>query len=367
MPLIDRYIFKQLIPIWIFCISICTVLGEVIGISFEQVDFIVEQNFPITSALQVHLFKFPAFFSLALPYSLLMANVITYSKLSKNNEIIALQSFGIRIYRLILTSLFYSIFILLLKFVLDISVVPVANYQAAMVIEQEFKIERNVLQKYHNKNIIYQEFYTGDRQQSLKYLIFVDSFDGAKLYDLNILEFRQRQLYKIVIAATGVWNQQSESWNLYNGRQYTINNHQYQTVNYFDELSLFVGKNLLYYVRNYRDNREMTLSELYKWLKVLKGGNDLKKIRQLQIDIKERYALPFSCVVFTLLGAVLGCDRQIAINKISLLLLIIFSYQAAQFLINSLCYIGLIPITFGVWIPNIITFVLSTILLNSKT
>jgi len=367
MPLIDRYLIKQLVPAWIFCLSLCTILGEVIGISFEQVDFIVEQNFSLATALQVHWLKLPAFLSLALPFSLLMANGVVYSKLSKNNEIIAFQSFGVRIYRLILTPVFFGILILSFKFFLDISIVPSTNYQAAIVIENEFKIERNNLQKYHSKNIVYQDFSTLDRQQLLKYIICVDSFDGEKLHDINILEFKQRQLYKIVIAGTAIWNQQLELWDLNNGSQHIINNHEYEEVNYFDRLSLSIGKNLLYYVQNYRDNREMTLGELHQWLKVLKGGNNLKKIRQLQIDIQERYALPFSCIVFTLLGLALGCSRQIEIKKISLILLIIFGYQATQFLSNSLCLIGLIPVTFGVWIPNIITLILSTILLNSNT
>jgi lipopolysaccharide export system permease protein len=119
-------------------------------------------------------------------------------------------------------------------------------------------------------------------------------------------------------------------------------------------------------VQNYRDNREMSLPELYRWLNVLRGSNDLQKIRQLQINIQERYTLPFSCIVFTLLGGILGCNHSNKINKISLVIVIMISYQAIQFIATSLCITGLIPIKLGIWFPNMIGLSLSGIFLHNE-
>jgi lipopolysaccharide export system permease protein len=117
-------------------------------------------------------------------------------------------------------------------------------------------------------------------------------------------------------------------------------------------------------VQNYRDNREMNLKELYQWLDVLQGSNDQQKIRQLQINIQERYALPVSCVVFTLLGGILGCSYLPKINRLSLAIAIIISYQGMQFITTSLCVTGVIPVTLGIWLPNIIGLVSSGIFLS---
>jgi lipopolysaccharide export system permease protein len=365
IPLIDRYLIQQLIPPWIISLSLCCILGEVIGISFEQIKFITERDFPPLAALQVHLLKIPAFLSLGLPFSLLMATIITYSKLAENNELTALKACGVSLLRLITPALFFSSILTILMFYLNTTIVPPANYRAAMMIENEFQIERSNLQKYHQKNIIYQEFSTVHQSRLLKRLIIADRFDGEKLEGLTLLEYQQGHLHTITTANSAVWYQPAKSWILADGSQQIIDYQDKQPqINYFKYLALSIEQNLLDYVQNYRDNREMNLSELYQWLDVLQGSNDQQKIRQLQINIQERYALPGSCVVFALLGGILGCNYLPKINRTSLAIAIIMGYQGLQFITTSLCVTGAIPIALGIWLPNIIGLVLSGIFLR---
>jgi lipopolysaccharide export system permease protein len=363
VPIMDRYIIKQLIPPWVISLSLCSILGEVIGISFEQVQFMTERNFPFQSTLQVHLLKFPAFLSLGLPFSLLMATILTYSKLSRTNQIIVLKCCGVNLIRLIFPALILSLMVTIFMFCLNAIIVPATNYQAAMIIENEFKVDRSGLQKYHHKNIIYQSFSDINGSKLLTHLITAERFDGQKLYGLTLLEYKEQHLYKIIVASSAVWNQQSKLWTFVDGRQQIIDGRSnYQQSSNFNQLALPIDQNLLYYVQNYRDNREMNLKELYQWLNVLQGSNNLQKVRQLQINIQESYALPFSCIVFTLLGGVLGCNQQNKINQISLVVVIIMIYQGMQFITTSLCITGVTPVKLGVWIPNLVGVLTSTFL-----
>jgi lipopolysaccharide export system permease protein len=367
IPLLDRYIIKQLIKPWIISLCLCSILGEVIGISFEQVQLITERDFPPQAAFQVHLLKFPAFVALGLPFSLLMATMITYGKLSQNNELIALKCSGVRLIRLVVPALIFSLIITILMFLLNTLIVPATNYQAAMIIENEFQIERKNLQKYHRKNIIYQNFSFTNQSQRLTYLIIVDRFDGQKLHGITVLNYQQQHLHKIIMARSAVWDRELKLWILTDGKQQVINpDDSNSQLSHFKQLALPINQNLLDYVQNYRDNREMSLQELYRWLNILRGSNDLQKIRQLEINIQERYTLPFSCIVFTLLGGILGCNQSNKINKISLVIVIIIGYQAIQFIATSLCVTGLIPIKLGIWFPNIIGLCLSGIFLNNE-
>jgi lipopolysaccharide export system permease protein len=365
IPLIDRYLIQQLIPPWMLSLSLCSILGEVIGISFEQVKFITERNFPPLAALQVHLLKFPTFLALGLPFSLLMATIITYSQLAENNELTALKSCGVSLLRLITPALIFSSILTIFMFYLNTTIVPPANYRAAMMIENEFQIERSNLQKYHQKNIIYQEFTTVNQSRFLKRLIIGDRFDGKKLEGLTLLEYQQGHLHTITTAKSAVWHPPVKSWILANGSQHIIRRQNQQPQVYqFKYLALPIEQNLLNYVQNYRDNREMNLRELYHWLDVLQGSNDQQKIRQLQINIQERYAFPASCLIFALLGGILGCSYCSKINRISLAIVIIMGYQGVQFITTSLCITGTIPIALGIWLPNIIGLVLSGIFLS---
>ena len=365
ISLIDRYIVKQLIRPWIFSVAICTVLGETIGITFEQISFISELEFPLTAALQVHLFKLPAFLSLALPFSILMAAIVVYSQLSRKNEIVALQSCGTSLIRSIVPAVILSSVLACLMFSLDAVIVPAANYKAAMIIENKFEIDRNDLGKYQKRNIIYQKFWDSEKQQDLRYLLVVDKVDGQKLNGFTLLNFERNNLHQIIIAKTATWNEQENLWNLFNGSQHTIDrNGNYKRVEYFDRLSVSFKQTFLQYIKNYRDNREMNLVELYQRLDVLQATNNIKNIRQLKVNIQERYALPFSCIVFAILGAVLGCDSQLKINSLTLTVIVISIYQVSQFLSTSLCLTGIVPVLAGVWLPNILGLIFSGVILN---
>ncbi|MGL5836612.1 MAG: LptF/LptG family permease, partial [Waterburya sp.] len=178
---------------------------------------------------------------------------------------------------------------------------------------------------------------------------------------------QQGHLHAITNASSAVWHQAAKSWILVDGSQQIIHHQNQQPqINHFKYLSLPIEQNLLNYVQNYRDNREMNLSELYQWLDVLQGSNDLQKIRQLQINIQERYALPASCVVFALLGGILGCNYGSKISRISLAIAIVMGYQGIQFITTSLCVTGAIPIALGIWLPNILGLVLSGIFLSFR-
>jgi len=84
---------------------------------------------------------------------------------------------------------------------------------------------------------------------------------------------------------------------------------------------------------------------------------------RLKIDIQQRYALPFSCVVFAIFGSALACTR-IKINSLTLALIAIGLYQIVQFLSVSFAISGVLPIFFGVWLPNILGLLGSVMVLN---
>ncbi|MGB3653664.1 MAG: LptF/LptG family permease [Rivularia sp. (in: cyanobacteria)] len=95
-------------------------------------------------------------FICAVPFAFLIATIIIYTKLSNKNEIIALQSVGISLYRLIIPALAIAIIFAIIMFVFQELIIPRANYQAAMVLDQQLNIDRTQLSKYNKKEIIYQ-------------------------------------------------------------------------------------------------------------------------------------------------------------------------------------------------------------------
>ncbi|MBV6624059.1 MAG: LptF/LptG family permease [Rivularia sp. (in: Bacteria)] len=264
ITLLDRYIIKELIPSLLFSLAICTILAELVGISFEQISIAVEENLPVYLVVQTHWLKLPAFICVALPFSLLISTIVIYTKLSNKNEIIALQSLGISSQRLIIPNLAIACILTLIIFVVQELIVPPANYQAAMMLETELKIDRNELAKYNKQNVIYQEFTENNSDKHLKLLFFADSFDGKRMNDITLIKLHNQQVREIVIASSAEWKEQAKKWELISGRFNLIgNDNTYIVSDDFEQLSLRLSRKILDYANHHRDNREMNLIDLY--------------------------------------------------------------------------------------------------------
>ncbi len=352
---LDRYIIKELIPTFIFSLTICSILGELIGISFEQIGFALEEELPVNIVVYIHWLKLPAFIYIALPFALLISTIKIYTNLSNKNEIIAFQSVGISLCRLIIPALAIALIFIILMFVFQELIIPPANYQAAMVLENQLDIDRNKLAKYNKKEIIYQEFETDNNQKHLKLLFFADNFDGEKMRDITLLKFKNRKIRQIIIARSTKWNNQTKQWELFSGKFKLLNSKNTYVVSQdFDKLSLSLTRKIFDYANHHLDNREMNTIDLYRRLTVVKNTGNTKQIRELQISIQERYAAPVSCLIFTFLGSTLGISsrRQANRNSLGIAAIVICVYYATQFLSTALSVAEVIPVFWGVWFPN---------------
>lgn len=369
IALLDRYIITQFSSRFIFSLVICTILSELIGISFEQIKFVTTEDLPITIMAWVHYYKLPAFFILSLPLSILMATIITYGNLAAKQEIVALQSVGIRIYRIVTPVITVAIVVTLLMFALQELIVPEANYQAAMLLEQEWGVDRTQLAKYNKREIVYRKFTSDPIKPSLEFLFFANRFDGQQMQNVTLLKYHQHRLQIIIVAQLARWNEVQQLWELRSGQQYLIGqNGFYQQVQNFRQLSLKLSKDLLEYANHHRDLREMNLQELYHRQKLINQTNDRTTLKQINTTIQERYAFPVSCLVFACLGAALGIStsnnsksQSLAIAAIAILV-----YYGVQFLATVVSTSGIIPVVYAVWLPNVLGLSLAYYWLTSN-
>ena len=110
IPIIDRWLFGQLIPPLLFAISAFTVVSLSVGGMFDLIRKIVEFGLPITLAIQVMFLKLPGFLVLSFPMSVLLSTLLAYGKMSANSEILAARSLGIKTSRLVIPAIVLAIF-----------------------------------------------------------------------------------------------------------------------------------------------------------------------------------------------------------------------------------------------------------------
>ena len=369
IALLDRYIIKELIPTFIFSMAICSIIAELVGISFEEIRFAIEKDLPVAIAVYIHWLKLPAFICLVLPFALLISTLIVYNKLSNRSEIIALQSLGISLYRLIIPSLAIACVVIVVMFILQELIVPPANYKAAIVLEQQLHVDRTKLAKYNKEEIIYQEFEPDAGNKKLKMLFFAEHFDGSGMLGITLLRFKNRKIRQIIIAKSAQWNEQQQRWQLFSGILNLLSTKgKYISTHEFDKLSLELTKNIFDYANNNRDLREMNIIELYRRLEILKHTGNTKKINEIEISIQKRYAAPVSCLIFTFLGSALGITAKTKANynSFGIAAIVIFVYSCTQFLSVALSVTEVISIFWGVWFPNVLGLFIAYFILMRK-
>ena len=367
--ILNIYLTRNILLCFIFSIIVCSIVAELIGISFEQIRLITEWDLPLTTSIYVHYLKLPSFVSIALPYAVLFSVMFAYTGLSRNSEIIALQSFGVSLYRLTIPALVVGFFAATMMFSLSELIVPSANYKAAMALEKQMNVDRNVLDKYHNKNIIYKEYSNvsvqSSEEKSLKLILFAEKFRQGKLLNLIILKYDNHKLTEIINCNSAEWDKKYQKWKLNNGEKKLLtNNRNFGKRIYFKYILINnISENLWKYINLNRDHREMYIWELYEKLNIIQHMEDVKAITKLKVDIFRRYISPLTCFTFAILGCATGINRQSKTYSITrrfiLVVASILIYHTLNFLMNYFCLSQVIPIRWGMFIPAFILFTIA--------
>ena len=313
----DRYIITELIPPFLFGVGLFSSVGVTIGTLFDLMRKISDAGLPLTIAMKVFILQLPYFIAFALPASMLLATLITYSRLSSDSEIIALRSFGVNIYRLIIPAIVMGLIVTGICFIFNEMVVPAAKYEGTQTLRKALNQDRK---DFKENNIIYPEYGEvtlpdGKKAEILTRLFYAEQFDGERMKGLTVLERSRSGVNGIVVSEYATWNQAENTWDFFNGTTYLVAaDGTYQHIMRFEHQKFQLPRAALDLAQKGRDYSEMNIAESLEQLKLVRLSNDTKKIRKLLIRIQQKIALPFACLVFGLVGSILG-NRPQRTNK----------------------------------------------------
>lgn len=359
MPsVMDRYLAAELLLPFLFGVGAFCSVGVAVGAVFELVRKVVESGLSLTVALNVLLLKLPYFIVYAFPMAVLLATLMTYSRLSSDSELIALRSCGVSIYRLVLPAIVLSFVVTGITFVLKDQVVPIANYQASLTLEQALKKKEPSFQK---QNIYYPEYREviqrdGGKLNILTRLFYADQYDGHRMKGLTIVDRSHEGLNQIIVAQSAVWNSLQSSWDFFNGTIYLVApDSSYRNILRFQHQKIQLPRTPLDLAEKSRDYDEMNIAQAEEQLEIVRLSGDEQKIRKLQVRIQEKIAFPFVCVVFGLVGAALGSKPQRASRATSfgISIVVIFSYYLLGFISSALGVAGVLSPWLSAWLPTV--------------
>jgi len=364
IPLIDRWLLGQIIPPMIFAISAFTVISLSVGVMFDLIRKIVEYGLPVLKALQALIFSLPSFLVLSFPMAVLLSTLLSYGKLSANSELLALRSLGITITRIIAPAIAISIFMTGLTFYFNDNLVPNSNKLAESTLRSGIGSSFN--QGKSKNNIIFTR--KGSRIDSankqtkintfLTHIFYASQFENNIMREVTVLDFSRENIKQILTASSAIFDKNNSSWIFTDGGIISTDaNGQTTNIKFKQYIYPFV-EGPLDLAKVPKDASDMSLKEALEAERIYKKIGDVKQIRKIQVRIQEKFTLPCACLVFGLIGSILGCKSNLRSSKsqgFGLSVLLILIYYVMSFISSSFGVKGLLPPIIAAWFPVILS------------
>ena len=349
--IINRYIFKELIPPFVVNVLLFTfifLMAELIQIT----NWIVNYNINLFTILRMIIYQTPYFLVFVIPLSIMITVLLTFLRLSSENEILAIKSGGIGIYGLLAPVGTFCLigFVLTLFMTLYGQAWGRSALRALMV------------------QVVSESVDIG-----LKERTFDDSFEGVTLYvneidlknkslvDVFIEDNRQPENVNTVIAPRGIIftdpDNDATHLRLFNGsiHQTNLNEktaHAIQFGTY--EISLDTRQSADKKKTKAKRPKEMGFGALRQ--SVQGAGSKDGRYYSLLLEMHRRLSLPFGCFALGLIAVSLGVQARSAKRSFGLVLglLIFLVYNLLMSMGKVYGETGAFPPQIGMWLPNVI-------------
>lgn len=359
MNLIDRYILKQYVVTLLFSIIALCVIFLVVNL-MENLDDFIDQKASFSIIAQYYLSFFPEILKILTPVAVLISTLFTFGRLSTTNEITAMKSGGLSLYRMMIPLVAFSFVLSLGQLYFNGWIVPKAN-------ERKLEIEKVYLNK--SKAVAGTLFNLFFRDTPTRH-IMMQYYQSAEKYGYQIAiedfsnELNPRLLSRI--EADGMkWH--NNSWLLTKGIVRKFEGNQTNTRR-FDTMTVSTNITHSQISKLKKLPEEMTFDEAKEYIEVLKLGG--KDARQQMIDYYADYAFPFANFIVILFGVPFASVKKkggIAI-QIGAAMVIAFAYLIFTEISKTIgLSADLDPMLVG-WSANAIFFVAGIfVLIKTKT
>ena len=318
----------------------------------EITNWIVNYNLSLWAVLALMFYSMPGFLMFIIPMSVMLAVLLTFLRMSGDNEIVALKSCGLSVYGLLPPVIFFCSIAFLLTISITLHALPKSRTALA---EMALKVASS------NIDIGLKERTFNNAFKGI--MLYVNKIDlkNKKLIDIFIEDKRRSDMVSTVIAPQGRLLSEPDKFIyhliLSNGliHQTSLTERSANSIR-FDtyKLSLALEKEIADIGKRQKHRKEMNVTELRKLLKSSKVKD--RNYYRAQIVLHRRFSIPFACLALGLLAFSLGLQARTTNRSFWLILCLIFFllYYVMLTAGYGLAKKGVYPAAIVLWIPNLV-------------
>ena len=358
--IINIYILREMLPNFTTSLIVFTFL-ILAGRILKLTEWMVNHAVALSQVLLITVYTLPYVLFFTLPMATLLASLIAFSRLTEDNEIIALRSSGVSPFQILPPVVAFSIVSYLFASLVAIYLFPMGNHAMAKLLFEVARVNTSI---------------------GIKQGVFNDSIPNVVLYadhisahdqtmeGVFIFDERDPSLSNTIIARRGRISSNPE--------QMSINLHltdgsSYMVSKDFDssrrlgfksyDLNIELEEIMHKFSSRMKGEKEMSIPELRRRLRQTKNGTVKHNI--LTIELQRKFSIPLACFLLGLIGVPLGLMMRARGRSwgIALSIAIFMVYYILLSAADSLGETGRMSPALAVWIPNMVLAVATFILL----
>ncbi len=345
----DRYILREALGPFLLALA-GLVLFILLNVILSLSDLMVDRGVSMTTLLRLVLLKIPSLLVVAVPMSALFATFLGLGRMGHDREVLALESLGIPLRRILLPLLLAAAFVGVADFALYNWLVPAseAAYQDAL---------RQVIYRQGTPRITANAFFKGQNDQ----FFYIRRFDesSGKLYDVVIYDTTGRLFPQagtqvtMITADEGSWR--AGAWTLSAGTVYGFDREgQLVFTATIESLVIPIEQGVAELVSHSRTPSEMGLAELGQ--RIAQARKNGQRVHEYVVESHLKLSLPLAALVFVLLGGALSLaflpgNRAVGI-VLGLLLVAVF--QGFLWWTQTLGRRGAMDPAWAAWLPDLV-------------
>lgn len=310
--LIDRYIFREIVPFTLLGLLLFTFVLLLPQIA-EMMGFLVSRSADPLTVIKIFLYFTPHILALTIPMSVLLGVLLAFGRMGSESEIIALRASGVSPAHMLRPAVFVALIGTLITFYITADVYPRANHA--------YRDLTTSLVAGHARAAIRAHVITDDLLPSRTMVLFVSNVVSStgEWQDIVLRDKRTPARPRLVLARRGrlvVSKEAGEArLDLEDGAVYSFNRtdpkvweeHQFS----YRQLQLPFRELFPPKVEFGKGPRGLTLLEVTEEIaRAHEMGTSPTRLTRLHIEWHKRFAIAVACLVFGLFGVGLSLGQK---------------------------------------------------------
>jgi lipopolysaccharide export system permease protein len=342
------YILKEILPIFLIGMMVFTIILLMDKI-LKLIEMIVTRGVSLSDILMLLFYLSPSFLIFTIPMSVLLSTLISFGRLSGDSEITAFKASGLSLYQLFLPVFIFSIAAYLLTTLCVFYGLPWGNlgFRTTLYKIAQSKADIEI------KERVFNDLFDG-------LVVYVEKvpIQGKKMEGILIYDERDKGNTNTIFAKEGLLSPNPKSQEvilrLFDGdiHRFDLRADVYQKIK-FDayDLKLELAKALSAMGKKLRDH-ELSVEDIKGKIQQKKGSG--QDSTPQEVELHKRYAIPFACIVFGLIGVPLGIQPRRSGRSFGFVfsILLLLAYYISLTGSEILALRRTIPPYLAGWAPN---------------